>query len=138
MTGHIDPDPERFGEFKDLPREGSIHMLNLVRLRETATYPDGTMVTGREAYNAYGRQSGPIFRRLGGRVIWSGNFELMLIGPEREHWDICFIAQYPSADAFISMIRNPDYRKAVIHRTAAVQDSRLVRLRPRETGSGFG
>lgn len=138
MTGHIDPDRERFGKFKDLPREGSIQMLNLVRLRDTATYPDGTMVTGREAYRAYGRESGPVFRRLGGRVIWSGDFEFTLIGPEREYWDICFIAQYPSAEAFISMIRNPVYRKAVVHRTAAVEDSRLIRLRPKEAGSAFG
>ncbi len=34
-------------------------MLNLVRLRETAVYEDGTMVTGHEAYAAYGRESAP-------------------------------------------------------------------------------
>ncbi|MEZ5792950.1 MAG: DUF1330 domain-containing protein, partial [Nitratireductor sp.] len=113
---HVDPDRERFGRFKELPRDQVIHMLNLVRLKETATYDDGMMVTGREAYSAYSRESAPIFQRLGGRIVWSGSFELMLIGPESERWDLCFIAEYPDAEAFITMIRDPEYQKAVRHR----------------------
>ncbi|MFZ1816119.1 MAG: DUF1330 domain-containing protein [Rhizobiaceae bacterium] len=138
MEQHVDPDRERFALFKDLPREGVIHMLNLVRLNDTAVYDDGTMVTGSEAYGAYSRESAPIFSALGGRIVWSGKFELMLIGPQSEHWDRCFIAEYPSAEAFITMIRDPDYQKAVRHRQAAVATSRLIRLRPGEAGDGFG
>ena len=138
MERFVDPDKERFGLFKDLPREGRIHMLNLVRLKEMAVYEDGTMVTGSEAYGAYSRESGPIFQRLGGRIVWSGSFELTLIGPADERWDLCFIAEYPSAEAFISMLRDENYRKAVRHRQAAVETSRLIRIRPREAGSGFG
>ena len=85
-----------------------------------------------------GAKSGPIFRALGGKIIWSGKFRLMLIGPEAEYWDACFIAQYPDQDAFVSMIRNADYQKAVIHRQAAVEDSRLIRLAPTDAGGGFG
>ena len=136
---HINPDKARFQKFKDLPREGPIHMLNLVRFRTQAAYEDGRAATGREAYAAYSRESGPIFESLGGKIVWSGNFNLMLIGPEDdEQWDACFIAQYPSADAFISMIRDPDYQKAVMHRDAAVEDSRLIRLEPGAPGKGFG
>ncbi len=138
MSGHVDPDRERFGEFKALPRDHPIHMLNLVRLKDTAVYEDGTMVTGREAYAAYGRESGPVFKGLGGRIVWSGQFQHTLIGPHDERWDICFIAEYPSAEAFISMLRDPVYREAVKHRQAAVEDSRLVRMKPGEPGDGFG
>jgi hypothetical protein len=56
-------------------------MLNLVRLHAQARYPDGRKATGAEAYAAYGRESGPVFTRLGGRIVWQGKFELMLIGP---------------------------------------------------------
>lgn len=138
MTGHIDPTRERFGAFRALPDDGPIHMLNLVRLRDIAAYPDGRKATGAEAYAAYGRESGPIFRRLGGRIAWSGDFRLMLIGPEDERWDRCFIAEYPSAAAFVAMVKDPDYQKAVVHRQAAVLDSRLIRLSPRSSGEGFG
>ncbi len=138
METYVDPDRERFRLFKDLPREGKIHMLNLVRLKDTAVYDDGVMITGQEAYAAYARESGPIFQALGGKIVWSGDFQLTLTGPADEAWDLCFIAEYPSAEAFIGMIRNPDYQKAVRHRTAAVRTSRLIRLSPRQTGATFG
>jgi len=138
MSGYIDPDRETFAQFKSLPRDQKIHMLNLVQFNDTAQYDDGTLLTGREAYSAYGRESKPIFERLGGRIVWSGQFELMLIGPAEKSWDVCFIAEYPNADAFISMIRDPDYREAVKHRQAAVKDSRLIRLSPKEAGNSFG
>ncbi|QCI66525.1 DUF1330 domain-containing protein [Phreatobacter stygius] len=138
MTGFVDPTRERFQLFKDLPRDQPVHMLNLVRLRAEAAYPDGRRATGLEAYRAYGRDSGPVFRRLGGRQVWIGRPDLTLIGPDHERWDIAFIAQYPSGAAFIEMLRDPVYRQAVLHRQAAVEDSRLIRMHPGEPGEEFG
>lgn len=138
MTGHIDPTKEIFAAFRANDRPGPIHMLNLVRLRSQAAYSDGRQATGAEAYAAYGRESGPVFTRLGGRIVWRGNFELMLIGPTDERWDHCFIAEYPNVAAFVEMIRDPLYREAVKHRQAAVADSRLIRLAPGTSGTGFG
>lgn len=135
---HIDPSTETFARFKDLPRDAPIHMLNLIRFKPQATYEDGRKATGAEAYAAYGRESGPVFRRLGGKQIWIGKPELMLIGPQEEAWDIAFIAEYPTGQAFIDMLRDPAYREAVKHRTAGVADSRLLRLAPREPGAEFG
>lgn len=138
MTGHIDPTKEIFALFRDNNREGPIQMLNLVQLRAVANYADGRKATGAEAYAAYGRESGPVFERLGGKIIWQGKFELMLIGPQSERWDHCFIAQYPSVQAFVDMLRDPVYREAVKHRQAAVEDSRLIRCASAKVGRGFG
>jgi uncharacterized protein (DUF1330 family) len=138
VTGFVDPTKETFAAFRAADRLGPIHMLNLVRLRERAAYPDGREASGTEAYAAYGRESLPVFTRLGGSIVWRGKFELMLIGPPEERWDLCFIAQYPSVAAFVEMIRDPVYREAVKHRQAAVADSRLIRLVPGATGVGFG
>ncbi|MEM9278702.1 MAG: DUF1330 domain-containing protein [Pseudomonadota bacterium] len=138
MTNHVNPDRESFDAFRQIERQGPVHMLNLVRLKETAVYPDGTLVSGKEAYAAYGRESAPIFKGVGGRIVWSGGFELNLIGPAEERWDIAFIAEYPSGDAFVEMVKNPEYQQAVVHRTAAVLDSRLVRMEPKAAGNAFG
>lgn len=138
MTGHIDPTKEIFAQFRANDRAGPIHMLNLVRLKARASYPDGREATGAEAYAAYGRDSLPVFSRLGGKVVWQGGFELMLIGPQSERWDHMFIAEYPSVAAFAEMIRDPVYREAVKHRQAAVEDSRLIRTKPLPVGEGFG
>ncbi|SOE18644.1 uncharacterized protein SAMN05877838_3579 [Hoeflea halophila] len=136
--GFVDPTKETFAEFRALDRSGPVHMLNLVRFREQADYEDGTVATGAEAYASYARESGPVFERLGGRQVWVGKPELMLIGPQSEAWDLAFIAEYPDKDAFVAMLRDPDYRKAVRHRQAAVADSRLIRMEPRLPGARFG
>ena len=137
-TGFVDPTKEDFARFRELNRPGPIHMLNLVRFRVSAAYDDGTIATGAEAYRNYARESGPVFERLGGRQIWAGKPELMLIGPKSEAWDLAFIAEYPNKDAFVAMLRDPDYRKAVRHRQAAVADSRLIRMVPGIPGAHFG
>jgi uncharacterized protein (DUF1330 family) len=134
----IDPTKEAFAEFRADDRPGPIDMLNLVRLRARATYPDGREASGAQAYAAYGRDSGPVFKRLGGSLVWRGGFELTLIGPKEERWDLCFIARYPSVAAFVEMIRDPVYREAVKHRQAAVEDSRLIRMKTVEAGDLFG
>lgn len=141
--GSVDPERAQFEVFKSLPRDEPVHMLNLVRLRTTAAYaPDhpnaGKQTSGLDAYRAYGRDSSAVFERVGGRQVWSGRPEVMLIGPEGERWDIAFIAYYPTAAAFLEMVTDPAYREAVKHRQAAVEDSRLIRMAPLAAGKGFG
>lgn len=140
----IDPTRESFDAFKALPRDTPINMLNLLRFREHANYPEGHENaakgwTGREAYAEYGRTSGPVFRRVGGKVIWRGVMESMLTGPQDKFWEMAFIAAYPHAGAFLEMVTDPDYRIAVVNRQAAVKTSRLVRFRPESGDDGsFG
>lgn len=54
----------------------------------------------------------------------------MVIGPTDERWDDGFVAQYPSAAAFLEMITDPEYQQAAVNRTAALADSRLIRFSP--------
>ncbi len=143
ISGHIDPTRVQFDTFKALPRDHPVEMLNLVRLRTRAYYPERhelvrEAVSGDSAYASYGRESAPIFERLGGSIVWRGSFQSVLIGPEGERWDRMFIARYPSAHAFLAMVTDPDYRRAVVHRQAAVRTSRLVRCAPAEVGTSFG
>ncbi|MEM9911128.1 MAG: DUF1330 domain-containing protein [Pseudomonadota bacterium] len=121
-----------------MDRAGPVHMLNLLRFRDEAAYEDGTQISGAEAYDAYGRESAPVFRRIGVRQVWIGRPEFVLIGPSDEHWDLAFIAEYPSVSAFVEMLRDPVYRDAVRHRQAAVAESRLIRMHPGKPGAYFG
>ncbi len=123
---NIDPTRPQFEAFKSLPRDQPVNMLNLVRLRYKAIYADGRDATGAEAYKAYGRESAPVFQRVGGTIIWRGAPKVMLIGPEAESWHIAFIARYPTAGAFLNMVTDPAYQAIVFHRQAAVEDSRLI------------
>ncbi|MBO9504919.1 DUF1330 domain-containing protein [Qipengyuania flava] len=141
-SSYIDPSPANFQAFKDLPRDEPIHMLNLLEYREQAEYPQGHEhagkgCSGRRAYEEYGKTSGPIFRRVGGTIVWRGSFQTMVTGPDAKRWHDGFVAQYPNAGAFFEMIKDPEYQQAVVNRTAALVDSRLMRFEPGEAGEGF-
>lgn len=128
---------ETFAAFRADDRPGPIHMLNQIRLRGEAAYVDGRPSTSAEAYAAYSRESEGVFQRVGGRIVWRGKLELTMIGPQAEHWDISFIAEYPSPAAFVEMLSDPVYRAAMEHRQAAVADSRLVRYFVLPGGTSF-
>ena len=137
MSNYVNPERDQFEAFKALPRDHPIMMLNMLLFRDKAVYEDGREATGAEAYEAYGRDSTPIFQRVGGEIIWRGIPEVMLTGPFEKQWDLMFIARYPTAGAFLEMVTDPDYQQAVKHRTAGVLDSRLIRTRDAGHGTGF-
>lgn len=65
----------------------------------------GATPTGAEAYKTYSGPSAAVFQRLGGRIVWRGTQELMMVGPQAEARDIVFVAQYPSVNAFSEMMK---------------------------------
>ncbi|MDA9368524.1 DUF1330 domain-containing protein [Flavobacteriaceae bacterium] len=142
IENFVDPSSQNFAAFKALDRSTPIFMLNMLRFRQHAEYPSdhplaANDMTGEQAYIEYGKTSGPIFSRVGGSIAWRGQPETVLIGPDDEHWDQIFIAHYPNAGAFLEMVTDPEYRKAVVNRQAAVQTSRLVRMGEAAIGNGF-
>ncbi len=139
----LDPSREAFDAFKALPRDEPIHMLNLLRFHDKAQYPDGHDYaekgwSGKRAYAEYGKTSGPIFARVGGTIVWRGRMDAMVIGPDDKQWETSFIAQYPNSGAFMEMVTDAEYKKAVIHRQAAVLTSRLIRFAPLDGADAFG
>lgn len=143
MNGYVDPERAQFDAFKALDRDQPVEMLNLVRFRDKAAYPDGheladAGLTGAQAYGRYGTGAAPIVDRIGASILWRGEPQAVLIGPQDEVWDMIFIARYPSAHAFLEMISDAEYQRAVIHRQAAVATSRLIRCGAAEAGQTFG
>ena len=57
MTGNINPDREQFEAFKALPRDRPVNMLNLVRVKEIAVYPDGTKTSAEKRTIAMGNSA---------------------------------------------------------------------------------
>lgn len=130
---YVDPDRDNWAAFKALPRDTPIQMLNLIKLREQADYPEGHPnhgkgLTGREAYAIYKQGITPIIEGSGGGMIWQGTLECTVTGPAGE-WDEAFVMGYPNSAAFMAMVKDPHYIAEVVpHRTAAVADSRLIRF----------
>ncbi|WP_336368622.1 DUF1330 domain-containing protein [Marinobacter sp. C2H3] len=112
---------------KNTPKDQPVVMLNLLKFREQAAYEDGREGgSGWAAYKEYGRGALPCLQAVGAELVWSGAPTGTLIGPQGEQWDEVLLVRYPSLDAFMSMIGSDDYKAIVHHRTAAMEDSRLV------------
>ena len=135
MPAYIDPSRENWQVFKDLPRARPIHMLNLLKFRDLADYPQGHPnhgkgLTGREAYAIYEQRFQQLVADDGAAMVWEAPMECVVTGPAGE-WDEAFVMGYPNSGVFMAMVKNEEYvRDVVPHRTAAVADSRLIRFGP--------
>jgi len=127
---YIIPTREQFRALKALPEDtGPIEMINLLKFREQAMYPEGSgdaPCTGKEAYRRYMETIAPFLAKAGGEPIWMAEPKLMVIGPDDKDWDEALIVRYPTVGHFIGMNVDPGYIEIARHRTAALQDSRLI------------
>ncbi len=114
--------------------EGPVIMLNLLRFREVADYtahPDlapAAPISGAEAFDRYFRHTLPVLRESGGDVVFLGAGGPFLIGPEGERWDRAVLVRQTSVAAFLAFASHGAYLAGLGHRTAALQDSRLLPL----------
>lgn len=113
---------------------GKVVMLNLLRFRDVADYsanPElmpGKPISGAEAYQKYIDHTLPFLRESGGDLVFLGKGGKYLIGPPEEQWDLVMLVRQNSLDDFIAFSSNQEYLAGIGHRTAALEDSRLLPL----------
>ena len=126
----IEPSPEKLQKLvAEANDESPIVMINLLRYRDRAEYPQGSDATpcsGEEAYQRYGALVIPMVGEVGGKILLRANVKHTVIGPTGEEWDEALLVQYPSRRAFLTMVGRADYQRAAVHRSAALADSRLI------------
>ena len=66
----------------------------------------------------------------GGRIVWQGRADQVLIGDPAEDWDTVALVEYPSRRSFIQMVSNPDYMKAHDHREAGLERTIVIACTP--------
>ena len=103
-------------------------MLNLLKFKEKA---DGGAGSGGQEYKKYGDAAVEMIEQRGGKVIWSGRAEQVLIGDPTEDWDVVLLVQYPSRAAFIEMVTTPEYEQAHEHRESGLDRTIVVACSPR-------
>ncbi|MBI2802983.1 MAG: DUF1330 domain-containing protein [Gammaproteobacteria bacterium] len=126
-------EPEITQAFDALPDDGKpVSMLNLLRYRERAEYvghPEQPPCSGREAYTRYAELAFPIVSAVGARPIFIGTCIAHVVAPPSERWDDLLLVEYPTRRAFVDALTSKEYRAISFHRTAALQDSRLIAFR---------
>lgn len=122
----------------EAPTEGPFYMVNLVRFRAQAQYPDGreTSLTGREANALY--QPVEFLSAIGARPVFVGEVGEVLIG-EAGSWEQVAIVEYPCPVAFFAMLADPGFRARSIHKDAGVEASIVMAasLQPTLRPEGF-
>ena len=101
---------------------GPIYMVNLLKFKDKAEYSDGreTELTGREAYQLYGRAVSEIIQDFGGHVVFAADVTMLSLGKVDELWDEVAIACYPKRAALVAMSSSAAWRKAAVHREAGL------------------
>lgn len=113
---------------------GEVVMLNLLRLRKVADYsanPElapATPISGADAYDRYIAHTLPYLRESGGEVMFFGEGGRFLIGPDDERWDRAMLVRQRCVSSFAAFATNTSYLAGLGHRTAALEDSRLLPL----------
>jgi len=134
MTAYLEPTQEAGRAFVMRGIEGEIVMLNLLRFREVADYsatpelaPE-TPISGAAAYDLYIAHTLPFLKASGGELTFLGAGGAFLVGPDSERWDMAMLVRQKSTASFLAFASDAEYLVGTGHRTAALEDSRLLPL----------
>ncbi len=125
------PRPELAQAFFSDADHGPMVMVNLLKFKDKATYPDGRdhELSGREAYDRYGAGVVACLEKVGGRVVYSGPVSGIILGDVEELWDAVALAYYPSPQAMLQMVALPEYQAIEIHRYAGLAGQLNIRTK---------
>ena len=129
----IRPNKDQFMELASSAEQGPVVMLNLLKFKARA---EGETGSGEEAYRRYGEAAVKMVEEQGGRVLWQGRADQILIGDPEENWDSVVLVEYPSRQAFIEMVTKPKYEEAHEHREAGLERTVLVAMTEQYRGLG--
>jgi uncharacterized protein (DUF1330 family) len=130
----LEPTEESFTALLSRNLEGPVLMLNLLRFRDVADYSDSPElapdadISGEEAYRRYLAHTEPFLVESGGSLSVLGEGGNYLIGPQDERWDLMMLVKQESVASFAAFVSQEGYQAGVGHRTAALEDSRILPL----------
>lgn len=101
---------------------GPIYMVNLLKFRARAEYPDGrdSDLTGEQAYAIYARGVTELLKEHGAALTFAADVERLTLGEVEDLWDKVAIARYPSRAAMREMTQSPRMQEIGVHRAAGL------------------
>ena len=106
----IRPNADQFAALVNAPDDGPVVMVNLLKFK------------AEQAYERYGRAATAMVQERGGRLLWLGRVEQVLIGDvDGDAWDAVALVEYPSRQAFIDMVSTREYQAAHSHREEGLE-----------------
>ncbi len=129
----IDPTADQVRALRDSGPDGPIVMINLLKFRERAAYPEGSGFEAASGAEAYARYQHAFTVTVGAtsqaEVLYEGPVNQVFIGDPAARdadWDKVLIVRYPSRRHFLGMMANGDYKHALVHRYAGLERTVLL------------
>ena len=128
VENRVHPEQEQIKALLGNATAGPVVMVNLLKFRAQAEYEDGrdTDLSGREAYFLYGSRMREIVEAGGGRFVSGGPVLGLMIGKVEEVWDFIGLVEYPSKQAFIEIVSQPEVAEISVHRKAGLAGQLLI------------
>ncbi|MEO6029285.1 MAG: DUF1330 domain-containing protein [Candidatus Binatia bacterium] len=123
VENRVYPTPEQITGLRQPAPGAPIVMVNLLKYRAKAQYPDGSEpeLSGREAYQRYAVAVEKLVEGVGGRVLYAGAVTSLFLGQVEGLWDEIALAEYPSRAALLQMVRSPEAQAIAYHRAAGLE-----------------
>ena len=130
VVNAVMPNEAQMKGFTEPGHGKAIYMLNLLKFKGKADYPDGreSDLTGAQAYAIYGAEVAKLLVKHGGAPMFSAGVERLMLGEVEELWDTAAIAMYPSRQAMLEMMTSAAYQEIAVHRTAGLAGQLNIEL----------
>jgi uncharacterized protein (DUF1330 family) len=115
------------------PPDQPIVMVNLLRYKPRADGGDSER-SGADAYARYARGMREVVESQGGRFVWSGRVDSLVIGDTQEEFHMIGLVEYPSRQKFIEIMFSDRVRKIAGDRTAGLESQWLIATTPLPMG----
>jgi uncharacterized protein (DUF1330 family) len=131
VINRVTPSAEKATAFFGGAEDGPFVMVNLLKFKDKAEYPDGSDadLPGAAAYLRYGMAVRAFIEKVGGTAGYAGPVTGLMIGDVEELWDMVALAEYPSLAAMMEMVRDPEYQAISVHRTAGLAGQLNIKTR---------
>ena len=131
VVNAVFPPAEQAAAFFGGTEDGPFVMVNLLKFKERADYPEGSDagLSGREAYARYGAGVQACLAAVGGKQLYAGAVTELMLGEVQELWDMVALAQYPSRAAMMAMVQSPEYQAIEKHRVAGLAGQLNIRTK---------
>ncbi|MGB5483556.1 DUF1330 domain-containing protein [Parasphingorhabdus sp.] len=135
VTNKLDPSPEQMMAFFGAPEDGPFIMVNLLRFRDKAVYPDGSDpdLSGEEAYMRYGAAVQKCITDVGGQSVSATMVTGLMLGEVEDLWDMVALVEYPSLESMKNMVMSPEYQAIAVHRMAGLAGQ--LNIKTKSTGN---
>ena len=121
VENEVHPRPENVQTFVS-GRDEPVVMVNLLKFKQKAEYADGreTDLTGQEAYALYAAEMRKLVEADGGRFLFGGVVESLLLGDVEELWDVVGLVEYASPKSLIRITSSSGFAEIEKHRVAGL------------------